>query len=227
MKRVIGKDIEIPIIIKDVAGLVPGAYEGKGKGNAFLNDLCGADVLCHILDGSGQSDRSGNKGEKGDPVDDVWWVGEEIHRWIFDNVSSKWFSVLRKPEHLNELFTGYRATKDYIDETLSRMPDRPKTFWDWEAKHLHQLIAHFIAIRFPILLVMNKLDISTTQENIIRVKKAYPYQTVVSTSAHTEWLICQYKRNGDIKYTKGGNRLEWVKNDKIKKEIENLNEHFF
>ena len=40
--------------IKDVAGLVPGACEGKGKGNRFLNDLCDADVLIHIIDASGK-----------------------------------------------------------------------------------------------------------------------------------------------------------------------------
>lgn len=34
--------------VQDVAGLVPGAYEGRGRGNAFLNDLCDADVLIHV-----------------------------------------------------------------------------------------------------------------------------------------------------------------------------------
>lgn len=48
-----------PIIVKDVAGLVPGAYQGRGKGNAFLNDLCDADVLIHVIDASGCSDKDG------------------------------------------------------------------------------------------------------------------------------------------------------------------------
>ena len=33
--------------------------QGRGKGNAFLNDLCDADVLIHIVDASGRSDREG------------------------------------------------------------------------------------------------------------------------------------------------------------------------
>jgi len=45
----------LPIIVKDVAGLVPGAYKGRGKGNKFLNDLCDADVLIHIVDASGSA----------------------------------------------------------------------------------------------------------------------------------------------------------------------------
>lgn len=39
----------LPVIVKDVAGLVPGAYKGRGKGNKFLGDLCEADVLVHVV----------------------------------------------------------------------------------------------------------------------------------------------------------------------------------
>ena len=44
----------LPLLIKDVAGLIPGAYKGHGKGNRFLNDLCDADVLVHVVDCSGE-----------------------------------------------------------------------------------------------------------------------------------------------------------------------------
>lgn len=46
-------------MLKDVAGLVPGACEGRGKGNKFLNDLLDADVLVHVIDLSGQTDADG------------------------------------------------------------------------------------------------------------------------------------------------------------------------
>lgn len=38
----------VHVYVQDVAGLVPGAYTGRGRGNAFLNDLCDADVLIHV-----------------------------------------------------------------------------------------------------------------------------------------------------------------------------------
>jgi hypothetical protein len=75
----------MPVIIKDVAGLVPGAYKGRGKvmhgaseqrhpcrplfltefflisqGNKFLNDLTDVDVLIHVVDATGRADRDGN-----------------------------------------------------------------------------------------------------------------------------------------------------------------------
>jgi ribosome-binding ATPase YchF (GTP1/OBG family) len=60
--------------VKDVAGLVPGAYQGRGRGNAFLNDLCDADVLVHVVDVSGATDKQGvvtQEGEGADPCDDI------------------------------------------------------------------------------------------------------------------------------------------------------------
>ena len=46
-------------MLKDIAGLVPGACEGRGRGNKFLNDLLDADVLIHVVDLSGQTDQDG------------------------------------------------------------------------------------------------------------------------------------------------------------------------
>ena len=72
----------IEIILKDVAGLVPGAYLGRGRGNSFLEDLCDADVLLHVVDGSGELDQEGNQTGGGDPTNDVEWVYAELHHWI-------------------------------------------------------------------------------------------------------------------------------------------------
>src|SRR3989338_977131 len=45
----------VAVELLDVAGLVPGAHEGKGLGNQFLNDLNQADALIHIVDISGST----------------------------------------------------------------------------------------------------------------------------------------------------------------------------
>lgn len=45
----------VPVNLVDVAGLVPGAHEGKGMGNQFLNDLSQADALVHVVDISGST----------------------------------------------------------------------------------------------------------------------------------------------------------------------------
>lgn len=67
----------LPIVVKDVAGLVPGAYKGRGKGNRFLADLCDADVLVHVVDATGKSDTDGNiiglDGLGSSPSNDAKW----------------------------------------------------------------------------------------------------------------------------------------------------------
>ena len=90
----------LPVLLKDVAGLVPGAYAGAGKGNRFLNDLVDADAFVHVVDASAETDASGAAADAADAAEDalareVSWVREEVHRWIAGNVARKWHSVRR------------------------------------------------------------------------------------------------------------------------------------
>src|SRR6056297_1765616 len=57
----------VPIKLTDVAGLVPGASQGKGLGNQFLDDLREADAFIHIIDSSGKTDEEGKPAENHDP----------------------------------------------------------------------------------------------------------------------------------------------------------------
>ena len=50
----------LPCRLIDIAGLVPGAYLGRGKGNLFLQELCRSDSLVHVVDASGTTDEGGN-----------------------------------------------------------------------------------------------------------------------------------------------------------------------
>ena len=58
--RCIGHCRTIPVTLVDVAGLVPGAHDGKGRGNQFLNDLAQCDALIQVVDASGGTDIEGN-----------------------------------------------------------------------------------------------------------------------------------------------------------------------
>ncbi len=96
----------IPVMLKDVAGLVPGAYQGRGRGNKFLDDLLDADVLIHVLDASGTADTEGNKVVVGedknndalgsDPFNDITWVHNELVQWIVANLKRRWSAITRR-----------------------------------------------------------------------------------------------------------------------------------
>ncbi|RLE39837.1 hypothetical protein DRJ16_07760, partial [Candidatus Woesearchaeota archaeon] len=72
----------IPIKLWDVAGLVPGAHEGRGLGNKFLDDLRQAECLIHIVDTSGRTDAEGKETIGYDPCNDVRFLTEEIDLWF-------------------------------------------------------------------------------------------------------------------------------------------------
>ena len=44
------------------------------------------------------------------------WVREELHRWVYDNVRTKWAIVRRRPAKLPELFSGYKASRALVYE---------------------------------------------------------------------------------------------------------------
>ena len=43
----------VPVELVDCAGLVPGAWQGRGLGNQFLDEIRQADALIHIVDAVG------------------------------------------------------------------------------------------------------------------------------------------------------------------------------
>ena len=193
----------LPVVVKDVAGLVPGAYKGRGKGNRFLADLCDADVLVHVVDVTGQADRDGNaiistaattdssdtvpvSEDKGSsPMEDAEWIREELHRWIYGNVRGKWNSVLactrtkvpgsklptgkpaplatqqqrdRAAQRVLALFTGYQGPRWCVELAAERAGLVLEHAATWMARDLHRMVAHFLSIRFPVCLALNKID---------------------------------------------------------------------
>jgi len=76
----------VPIELLDVAGLVPGAHEGKGMGNQFLDDLRKGDCLVHVVDASGGTNEKGEKIKNGthNPCKDVLFLEEEIDMWYYN-----------------------------------------------------------------------------------------------------------------------------------------------
>ena len=53
----------IPIRILDIAGLVPGAHNGRGLGNQFLDSAREADALVYVVDVAGSTDSEGRNSE--------------------------------------------------------------------------------------------------------------------------------------------------------------------
>lgn len=119
----------MPIELLDVAGLVPGAHEGKGLGNKFLDDLRHADALIHVVDASGTTDAEGKVTRGYDPSVDIAWLRSEIVAWIKGNLWEKWGSIKRRHiavkatavETLQAQFSGYGSTAAVVARTLDKL----------------------------------------------------------------------------------------------------------
>ncbi|KAJ3283824.1 hypothetical protein HDU79_008740 [Rhizoclosmatium sp. JEL0117] len=225
-----GREVLIPCVIKDVAGLVPGAWEGRGRGNKFLNDLCDADVLIHIIDASGLSDSDGNilpldTPTPQDPLHDIHWVRAELFHWILNNITKKWDSIIKRPNRLPAMFSGYQAPRWLVSKVLiaagfdvSVGPQYAKQFWT-PAK-LEGAVNAFLDARFPMLLAMNKADLGPAEAHIARVKEIFGEQFVVPVCAASEtWLQAQVEL-GAVDYRRSvyGSKTEVVK--KVAFEVE-------
>eukprot|EP00980_Cylindrotheca_fusiformis_P006872 scaffold1437_cov113-Cylindrotheca_fusiformis.AAC.1 len=148
----------LPILLKDVAGLVPGAYQGRGKGNRFLNDLCDATVLVHVLDASGTADAQGNTTGGTDmtnPLDDMQWIRSELVEWVYGNVAAKWDTISRKGrKKLSEMFSGYGqsqaltariflALEHFLEERHGR-DGVLESIDTWDEADLYRLVSAFL-----------------------------------------------------------------------------------
>jgi len=155
----------VPVELVDVAGLVPGAHEGKGLGNQFLTDLNEADVLVHVVDFSGETDLEGEPVEDHDPREDIDFLERELDMWYLD-ILEKGIERYETGYHgadgdieadLAEQMSAFRTTEDEIKQVVLSLDLEldPET-WDDEDR---AALAREIRIRTkPMIVAANKMD---------------------------------------------------------------------
>ncbi|KZX16926.1 redox-regulated ATPase YchF [Methanobrevibacter filiformis] len=219
----------IPIELIDVAGLVPGAHEGKGLGNKFLDDLRQAKVFIHVIDASGSTDVEGRPVDAGthDPLEDIEFLENEIIMWMYGILSKNWTRLIRKIEAekldiskvIHEQLSGTGIAIEHIIE--AKRPINPDYF-KWEKKELIELVSNLLRIAKPMLIIANKADLPSSEENIKRMKEKYP--NLIPASAESELALINASKVGLIDYKPGDASFNILKeeelNDNQKKALE-------
>lgn len=204
----------IPVKMMDVAGLVPGAHEGRGLGNRFLDDLRQADVLLLVVDASGATDPEGVPVKPGsyDPVEEVREILVEIDEWMYSIVSRDWSKfartvdtsgVLDVPGAIAQRLSGLSIRKQHVVEALEVTGLSDKKLSSWTSDELRNFMATLRRIAKPIVIVANKVDVPIAEENVERLREAYPDYPVVPASAAAELLLRRLSKKGVIKYIPG------------------------
>ena len=210
----------IPIELIDVAGLVPGAHEGKGLGNKFLDDLMQAKVFIHVIDASGSTDAEGNPVDPGshDPLEDIEFLEHEIVMWMYGIVSKNWVRLIRKveAEHLDiskVLFDQLSGTGILIEDVIEALRTVSPDYGKWEEEDLIEFVRNLLNIAKPSLVIANKADLPGARENIERMQEKYP--RVIPTSAESELALMNATRAGLISYISGDSSFEIIDESKL------------
>jgi ribosome-binding ATPase YchF (GTP1/OBG family) len=200
----------VPIELLDVAGLVPGAHEGKGLGNKFLDDLRHADALVHVVDVSGTTDAEGKATRGYDPSQDIVWLRSEIVQWIRGNLMQKWGSIKRRHvavkatavETLQGQFSGYGSTAAVVARTLDRLGLK-EPLEHWSDETIDKVVNAFTDEKFPTVIALNKIDHADADKNISKIAKMQDPKSIVLCSAISEVFLRKLAKQGFIRYTEG------------------------
>jgi hypothetical protein len=209
----------VPIKLVDVAGLVPGAHEGRGLGNQFLTDLNETDVLIHVVDFSGKTDIEGEATEGHDPREDIDFLEEELDAWYLD-VLSKGLEKFETRYHgadaaieeeLAEQMSAFGIDKDrmkqvILAEGLELDPDT------WDDEDRADLAVEIRKRTKPMVVAANKMDTPEAQANWeeITTDSEYEHLSFVPASAHAEKALKNADEAGVIDYTPGDADFEIV-----------------
>ena len=228
----------VPIELIDVAGLVPGASEGKGLGNKFLNDLSEADAFIHILDISGETNIEGKQTQNYDPSGDIKFLEEELDLWYSGILKKVWKIFARRiigedvdfSEAVAKQFSGLKVNKEHVKTVVRKGDFDTKKAVQWDDKEIFRFASMLRRISKPMIIAANKIDRPNSKYNLEKIKKEFDYE-IVPCSSESELALKEAAKNKVIEYIPGDNNfkilkelnekqaqgLEFIKNNVMKK----------
>ena len=211
----------IPVKLIDVAGLVPGAHEGKGLGNQFLDDARQAEVLIHVVDIAGTTDIQGHSVPIGthNPLEDVKFVEDEFDQWFIDILRREWDKLTKEIEQkrvkltdgIAKRFTGL-GIKDYqVQDVLHKLDLISKNPKEWNDSDIQTFVKELRKNTKPIIIAANKADLCKDLDIIKKITDTI----VIPCSAETELLLRKAAKAGIINYKSGDEQFSVVENKEI------------
>ena len=205
----------VPIDLMDVAGLVPGASEGKGLGNQFLDDLRQADVFIHIVDTSGMIDENGKPTENYDVSKDIIFLEEELDKWFLGILMKVWKGFARKAEleednfssAVANQFSGLKVKEEHVKSAMIKLNLKSKPS-KWNEKELLRFASELRKQSKPMIIAANKIDTPEGKNNYEKLKKKFPDRIMIPCSADSELALREAAKHGLIEYIAGERNFE-------------------
>ncbi|MEM1582343.1 MAG: redox-regulated ATPase YchF [Candidatus Bathyarchaeia archaeon] len=206
----------IPVELIDCAGLVPDAWQGRGLGNQFLDEIRKADALIHVVDASGSTDIEGRLVKPGmhDPLEDVKFLERELTMWFAQIMKRDWPRIARTVESgaadlsslLEERLSGLAIKRRHILEALKitgLSGDKPTR---WSEDDFLGFVDALRRISKPMLIAANKMDLPFAEENFKRLRETG--YIVVPCCAEAELALRRAAEKDLISYVPGNSSFE-------------------
>ena len=208
----------VPVEIIDVAGLVPGAHEGKGLGNKFLDDLRQADALIHVIDLSGGTNEKGESCEINtyDPANDIRFLEEELDQWFFNIVKRNWVNIDKKIRMqdmkiemaLVNVLSGLNISEEQILQALAELKLDKQNISD----KLFELAKKLREISKPMIIAANKCDALQNEKlwekKLNKLRSEFPEHRIIPLLAEYEWNLKQAAKAEILSYIPGEDHFE-------------------
>ena len=209
----------VPIKLIDVAGLVPGAHEGKGLGNQFLDDARQADMLLHVVDISGSTDIQGQHVNVGthDPREDIKFVEEEFDYWFKQILEREWHKLSRDIEKkstklvdgITDRFSGLGVKEHHVHEALQSLDLMIKKPTEWNDSDITKFAQILRKKTKPMLIAANKADLC---QDLEITNDIHRNREIVNCSAETELILKKAAKAKLIDYIPGNEKFVISKN---------------
>ena len=214
----------VPVELLDVAGLVPGAHEGKGMGNQFMDDLNQADALIHIIDVSGSTNEKGESvpALSYDPANDIRFLEHELDMWYLRLIEKGWDRFARtvnqeRPE-LNKAvakqLSSLRVTEKLMEKIIQKL-SLDSNIIKWDRNVLLKIAADLRKATKPMVIACNKIDVKGADENFERLKNEFQNYLLVPCSAEAELALREAAKHELIKYVPGENNFGVLLKEKL------------
>jgi len=214
----------VPVELLDVAGLVPGAHEGKGMGNQFLDDLNQADVLVHIIDIAGSTNEKGESVPplSYDPSNDIKFLEHELDMWYLRLIEKGWDrfarTVKQEKSELNKAvakqLSSFRVTENLMKSVMEKL-DLDSDIMKWDGVILLKIATELRKATKPMVIACNKIDVPGASENYERLRKGFPDRILVPCSAESELALREAAKHELIKYIPGDNDFQVLNEGKL------------
>lgn len=218
----------VPVRLVDVAGLVPGAHEGRGLGNQFLDDARQAAALVHVVDAAGTTDLQGQPVPAGthDPAEDVQFVEAEFDMWIAGILRREWPKLKRETdqkaagaaEAIARRLSGLGIGEAQVRDALTALGLAGKRPAEWSDADMSGFATLLRRRTRPIVIAANKADLCGDAKDAARRLEAAARgggggeegkkRPVVPCSAEADLTLRKAAKAGIIRHAPGSGSFE-------------------